>query len=89
MALFAILLQISVIYISPISQVFRTESLLLTDWVPILVAFVICSLPLDKLFNTHVEEEEVNEKEDDEEEVAELREVAEENTPMDTSEELE
>ncbi|MFC1716097.1 cation-translocating P-type ATPase [Candidatus Poribacteria bacterium] len=89
LASFAILLQISVIYISPISQVFRTESLLLTDWIPILVAFVVCSLPLDELFNARVEEEEVNERRDDEEEVVELSEVAEENTPMDTSEELE
>ncbi len=85
LASLAILLQISIIYISPISQVFMTEPLLLTDWIPILVAFVICSLPLDKLLNTNVEEEELSEGGDDNEEEA----VVEEDTPTDTEEEVE
>ncbi len=39
-------------------MIFRTKPLLPVDWIPILVAFVICSLPLDELFNTHAGDEE-------------------------------
>jgi Ca2+-transporting ATPase len=56
--LVAILLHLSIIYISPVSTIFRTKPLLPVDWIPILVAFVICSLPLDELFNTHTGNEE-------------------------------
>lgn len=53
----AIALQLSIIYIPSVSRIFETQPLSLFDWIPILAAFVICSLPLDELFNTHEEEE--------------------------------
>jgi len=56
--LVAILLHLSIIYIPPVSMIFKTKPLSPADWIPILVAFVICSLPLDELFNTHAEDEE-------------------------------
>ena len=56
-----ILLHLSIIYIPTISQIFGTEPLSLTDWIPILAAFVICSFPLDELFKTCVEDEEYDE----------------------------
>lgn len=97
LALFAILLQVSIIYISPISQIFRTESLLLTDWIPILLAFVICSLPLDELFSIRLKKEEQSEKEykegaaEEHEKYSawEHSETVEEDTPTDSDEELE
>ena len=57
LALLAILLHISILYVPPINQLFKTESLLLTDWIPILIAFVICSFPLDELSDARVKEE--------------------------------
>ncbi len=57
LAFLVILLHISILYIPPISQLFGTESLLLTDWIPILIAFVICSFPLDELSGTGVKED--------------------------------
>jgi len=50
--LLAILLHLSIIYISPVSMIFKTEPLSPVDWIPILVAFVICLFPLDELFST-------------------------------------
>ena len=42
-----IALHLSIIYISPISQIFRTESLSLVDWIPVLAASAIGLLPVD------------------------------------------
>jgi magnesium-transporting ATPase (P-type) len=53
----AIALQLSIIYIPSVSRIFETQPLSLFDWIPILAAFVICSLPLDELFNTRAGEE--------------------------------
>ena len=52
------LAHLSIIYISPISQVFKTEPLSLVDWIPILVAFIICSLPVDELLGTYADDDE-------------------------------
>lgn len=81
LAFLVIALQVSIIYISPISRAFRIESLLLKDWIPILVAFVISSLPLDELFETRVVEEDQTAKEESDGMVAEA-------TPAGSSEEL-
>ncbi len=81
-AFLVIILQVSIIYISPISQAFRIEPLPLTGWIPILVAFVISSLPLDELFETSVVEEDQAAEEESDEMVAEA-------TPAGSSEELE
>jgi Ca2+-transporting ATPase len=53
-----ILLHLSVIYIPRINQIFRMKPLTAADWIPVLAAFVICSLPLDELFSAHTEKEE-------------------------------
>ena len=49
-----ILLHFSIIYITPVSQIFGTKPLSLIDWIPILVALVICSLPLDDIFKNRM-----------------------------------
>jgi len=61
-ALFAILLHISVVYIPAVSHIFGTEPLMLRDWIPILVALVICSFPLDELLEPRGEEEPENQE---------------------------
>lgn len=57
MAFLAVLIHASIIYIPTLSQIFGTTSLSLIDWAPIAAAFIICSLPLDELFSTRVEED--------------------------------
>jgi Ca2+-transporting ATPase len=92
--LFAVLLHLSVIYIPAISELFGIESLRLIDWIPILIALVICSLPLDELFRSSIEIEDEEETDEmiievaAEEEITEEEEIAaEEETPEDSDEE--
>jgi len=62
-------LHLTIIYYEPASQIFGTGKLALTDWIPIIIAFVVCSLPLDELFGVRLIEEESQEQvelEDDE-----------------------
>ncbi len=84
--LLVVLLHLCVVYIPVISELFGTESLRLVDWIPILIALVICSLPLDELFVSGVEEEE-EEPEDIIIEAAAEEELVEEETPEDSDEE--
>ncbi len=46
-----ILIHLSVIYISHVNQIFTMKPLSPVDWIPVLAAFAICSLPLDELFS--------------------------------------
>jgi len=58
LTLLVILLHLSVIYIPHISQIFKMKPLSPVDWIPVLAAFVICSLPLDELFRIRTQKEE-------------------------------
>ena len=66
LAIAVIVLQISIIYIPPISQFLKTSALLPLDWIPILVTFAICSLPIDELFRNRLGEEPEEENDPDE-----------------------
>lgn len=58
MTFLIILLHLALMYISPLNRIFGMDPLLLTDWIPIIVAFAICSLPLDELFKPDLESKE-------------------------------
>ncbi len=58
-----LLVHLSVVYIPIVNKIFGTKPLSLIDWIPIVVAFAILSLPLDEIFTTHVEYEEEKEYE--------------------------
>ena len=52
-----ILIHLSVIYVPRINQIFGMKPLSLVDWIPVLAAFVICSLSLDELFSNRAGKE--------------------------------
>jgi magnesium-transporting ATPase (P-type) len=52
------LLHLSVIYVPAFRGVFKTQALMPLNWVPIAIAFVICSLPFEELFRTYIEDKE-------------------------------
>lgn len=54
----ALLLHVSAIYIPYANTILGTRPLSAIDWIPIIVAFAVFSLPLDEPFTTHVEYEE-------------------------------
>jgi Ca2+-transporting ATPase len=65
MTFLAVLLHLVVIYISPVNKIFGMEPLMMMDWIPIIAAFIICSLPLDELFKSNLAEEEYGEVEEE------------------------
>ena len=86
MVLLVVLLHLSVIYIPAIGGFLGIESLRLVDWIPILIALIICSFPLDELFSSGAEVEE-NEEEDEMITPAAAEEEDEEETPEESDEE--
>ncbi len=57
LASLVILIHISVVYIPHINQIFGMKPLSPVDWIPVLAAFVICSLPLNELFSIRTQKE--------------------------------
>lgn len=71
-----LLMHLSIIYVPIANEIFGTKPLSLIDWIPIVVAFAILSLPLDEIFTTHVEyEEEIEYKNEYSEESADRAET--------------
>jgi len=54
----SVLIHLAIIYVPFANNIFGTKPLSLVDWIPIVAAFAIFSIPFDELFTTHVEYEE-------------------------------
>ena len=61
-AFLVMLLHLAAVYISPINRIFGMEPLILMDWIPIVAAFIISSLPLDELFSTDLGDKKLDKK---------------------------
>ena len=81
-----LLMHLLIIYIPFINTIFGTKPLSLIDWIPIVVAFLILSLPLDEIFTTRVEyEEEVSPESEYKEDLANETEISNETSADDAN----